>query len=370
MKVVIAIAIMLLQASAALAHSQSYGYLAIDDTSSNLTGRLELALRDLDQLVPMDTDGNGQITWGEIRKAETAIATQALGSISLSRAAPCTLTPAPTMIDQHGGEPYLVMPFAVNCPDANGALTITYNAMFDRDAQHRGLVAVTTADGPQSFVTSPETRSIRLASPSFSGMGRFTTFVTHGMHHLWMGYDHMLFLITMLLSTVLQARGASLWRNLTEAAKVVTAFTLSHSVTLALAALGLVSLPSALTESLIAVTIALAALNNIWPVVTQRVWLLALGFGLVHGLGFANVLGDLGLETSNLVLSLLGFNLGVELAQLAVVAIALPLLLLILREQPNSSWRRATMPAANLLIFAMGAAWFSDRALGTALLPL
>ena len=112
------------------------------------------------------------------------------------------------------------------------------------------------------------------------------------------------------------------------AVKVVTAFTVSHSLTLSLAAFGILRIPSALTESLIAATITLAAINNIFPVVTKKLWLVALGFGLIHGVGFANVLADLELPRQNLLTALLAFNLGVEFGQLAIVVVVLPLLML------------------------------------------
>jgi HupE / UreJ protein len=150
-----------------------------------------------------------------------------------------------------------------------------------------------------------------------------------------------------------------------EATKVVTAFTLSHSLTLALAATGLVTIPVPLTESLIAVTIALAALNNLWPVVRQRIWLLALGFGLIHGLGFANVLSDLGLPTNGLLQALLAFNLGVEAGQLALVLVVLPILYLLTRSKLSAN----IVPLANVAIVIFGVAWFSDRAFGTTLMP-
>ena len=105
---------------------------------------------------------------------------------------------------------------------------------------------------------------------------------------------------------------------------VVTAFTLAHSITLTLAALRLVELPSRLVESAIAASVVLAAVNNLVPVVERRRWMVAFAFGLIHGFGFASVLAELGLPQETLVLSLLGFNLGVELGQLAIVAVFLP----------------------------------------------
>ena len=107
--------------------------------------------------------------------------------------------------------------------------------------------------------------------------------------------------------------------------KVVTAFTVAHSITLSLAALGVISLPSRLVESAIAASVVLAALNNVCPVVYGGRWIIAFCFGLIHGFGFASVLTDLGLPQDSLLLALVAFNLGVELGQLAIVAVFLPI---------------------------------------------
>ena len=148
-------------------------------------------------------------------------------------------------------------------------------------------------------------------------------------------------------------------------AKVVTAFTLAHSLTLTLASLGLIALPSRLVESAVAVSVVAAALNNIWPVVDRRLWLFAFGFGLVHGLGFASVLLDLGLPRHAMLVPLLAFNLGVELGQLAIVAVFLPLAFL-LRE--TSIYPRFVLQGGSTAIAAIAALWLVERALDMSIL--
>jgi HupE / UreJ protein len=348
------------------AHSQSYGYLSLNEEGAKLTGRLEVAIRDLDRMLALDANGDGTITWGDVRLNEATIASQALVRITIVRGADqCSLGGGETLIDSHGGENYLVIPFEAACPSTIGPLIITYQLLFDIDAQHRGLVSVTTEGEQQSFVVSPAQAPLTITARKVSIFERTLTFTKHGMHHLWSGYDHMLFLITLLLGTVMLTGARGLGHRLIESVKVVTAFTLSHSITLGFAAAGVVRLPVALTESLIAMTIALAALNNIWPVVKHRIWLVALFFGLIHGLGFANVLTDLGMRRADLVLSLFAFNLGVELAQIAVVIIVLPVLFLIAR----GSSHRGALIAANAVITAIGVAWFFDRMAGTQMMP-
>ena len=141
-------------------------------------------------------------------------------------------------------------------------------------------------------------------------------------------------------------------------AKVVTAFTLAHSLTLSAAALGVVELPSRFVESAIAASIIVAALNNVWPLVTARLWMLAFGFGLIHGFGFASVLADLGLPKTGLAVALLGFNLGVEIGQLAIVAALLPVIYA-LKAWPQ--YRRIAMPLGSLAMAALAGVWLLER---------
>jgi hypothetical protein len=142
--------------------------------------------------------------------------------------------------------------------------------------------------------------------------------------------------------------------------KVVTAFTVAHSITLSLAALGMVALPARLVESAIAASVAIAALNNAYPIFRDRSWLVGFAFGLLHGFGFASVLADLSLPSSSLSVALLGFNVGVESGQLVIVAAFLPLAYLLRR-----SWmyQRFTLIAASAAIALLAAVWFVERAL-------
>jgi hypothetical protein len=138
----------------------------------------------------------------------------------------------------------------------------------------------------------------------------------------------------------------------------VTSFTAAHSITLSLAALGLVSLPSRLVESAIALSVVLAAANNIWPVVAHKRWLVAFGFGLIHGFGFASVLAELGLPADALVLSLLGFNAGVEIGQMAIVAVFLPLAFLLRRTR---FYLRGVFLVGSWLIMLVALVWLAER---------
>ena len=198
------------------------------------------------------------------------------------------------------------------------------------------------------FAFTPETRETRLTLGGGGELGAWS-FVRLGIEHILVGYDHLLFLFGLLL------RGGG-WVAL---AKIITAFTLAHSVTLALAVLDVVRLPDRLVEAVIALSIACVAAENLVrrPLVARR-WVLGFCFGLVHGFGFSSVLRELGLPAQGLLVSLLGFNLGVELGQAMVVAVALPVLALIrhTRWEPRMVW------SSSVAILLVGVVLFVERA--------
>jgi len=175
----------------------------------------------------------------------------------------------------------------------------------------------------------------------------FKDFFSLGIEHIWSGYDHLLFLLALLLP------GGALLRL----AGIVTAFTLAHSVTLALAALDIVRLPSAPVEILIAATIIWAASLSLRAAAADTRWRMTFVLGLVHGFGFAGILGQAGLSADNLVVPLLGFNAGVEVGQLVVVAIAIPAITLLGRSAHAATLKRGLA----WLIVAAGVFWVAER---------
>jgi hypothetical protein len=155
--------------------------------------------------------------------------------------------------------------------------------------------------------------------------------------------------------------------SLAEVVRVVTAFTVAHSLTLGLGAFGVLRVPARVSESAIALSVVVASLNNVWPVVKQRRWVVAFAFGLIHGLGFANVLSDLGLPVRVLARALVGFNLGVEAGQLAIVAMFLPVAYF-MRE--TLFYRRYVVTAGSVSTALLGSLWLVERALNLRFLPI
>ncbi len=149
--------------------------------------------------------------------------------------------------------------------------------------------------------------------------------------------------------------------------KIVTAFTVAHSTTLSLATLQVVSLPARISESAIAMSVVLAALNNLFPIVRDKRWVVAFGFGLIHGFGFASVLTDLGLPRGVLAVALVGFNLGVEVGQIAIVGVFLPLAYLLRRTR---LYRDFVLVGGSSAIVVVAALWFVERAFDLKFLPV
>ncbi|WP_404546398.1 HupE/UreJ family protein [Dyella jejuensis] len=360
-------------------------------------GQWDIALRDLDFAIGLDTRHDGAITWGEVQAHRSAIENYALSRLTIKGdGLTCTMQPTGQMIDDHTDGAYDVILFDAVC-DKNipSKLTVVYQLMYDLDPYHRGIVTIHAGDKIAGAVLGPSNpvASLNLREPD--RWGEFKSFVTDGIWHIWTGIDHILFLLSLLLPAVLirrrvppaneswrkgtvmsEATGVVMaaltqrpqyrweaatrfWPPCLDVIKVVSAFSLSHSITLSLAVLGIVHLPSRLVESGIALSVMVAALNNIYPVVHKRVWLIAFAFGFIHGLGFASALAGLQLPAGAMAASLGGFSVGVEIGQEAIVLAFLPLAYLMRKTR---FYQVVLFRWGSLLIIAMATGWFVQRA--------
>ena len=363
----VAIAIMLLAglAPTAQAHKPSDSYLSLRVAGSEVSGQWDIALRDLDFALGLDADGNGEITWGEVRVKHTEIAAYALARLAVQGDdAPCTVESGAQLIDEHTDGAYTVLPLTIRCATPPARLRVTYSLLADLDPQHRGLLKLQALGQTRTAVLGPQAPEQRFELEGVNRWSQFVDYAREGVWHIWIGFDHVLFLLSLLLPAVLLRRATN-WQAVesfraafVDVFKIVTAFTLAHSITLTLATLGVVALPSRWVEATIAASVVLAALNNVWPVFHGRRWVMAFAFGLIHGFGFASVLADLGLPRDALALALVGFNLGVEVGQLAIVAVFLPLAFLMRR---TAAYRRGVMVGGSLLIAALAGIWLIER---------
>lgn len=383
------------------AHKESDAYLTLRTDQSHshvLHGQWDIALRDLDFAIDINTRHDGAITWGDVQAHRTAIEDYALSRLTIKGdGLTCTMRPTGQMIDEHTDGAYDVIVFDALC-DKNipSKLTVVYQLMYDLDPYHRGIVTIHAGDKIAGAVLGPGNPVASLDVRDPDRWGEFKSFVTDGIWHIWTGIDHMLFLLSLLLPAVLIRRRAApadegwkkhaivaettgvlmsamtrrpryrwepatrFWPPCLDVIKVVSAFSLSHSITLSLAVLGIVHLPSRLVESGIALSVMIAALNNIYPLVNKRVWLIAFAFGFIHGLGFASALAGLQLPAGAMAASLGGFSVGVEIGQEAIVLAFLPLAYLL-----RKTWfyQVVMFRWGSLLIIALASGWLVQRAL-------
>ena len=365
MRRILFLAIFLVSLPAA-AHKPSDSYLTLRVEDSKVDVQWDIALRDLEYAVGIDTNGDGAITWEELRARHDAISAYALARLAITAdGATCSSSAVEHLVDRHSDGSYAVLRFAALCPKKPQAVEARYALFFDLDPLHRGLARLEERGASRSLIFSPERPTQPLAVAGSSPLRQIVEFSREGVFHIWTGFDHVLFLLSLLLPAVLR-REAARWvpvpgfrQALCKTFVIVTAFTLAHSLTLTLATLERVALPSRWVESAIAASVIAAALNNVYPVLERRLWMVAFLFGLIHGFGFASVLRDLGLPREGLVLALASFNLGVEAGQLAIVAALMPLAFAL-----RQTWlyRRLTLCAGSLLIVAVACVWLFERA--------
>ncbi|KGQ20569.1 Apolipoprotein N-acyltransferase [Lysobacter dokdonensis DS-58] len=357
---------LLLVCATASAHTLSVSHVDLVEAPNNaLDVEVDLSLRDIALTLPLDRDRDEQVTWGELQAVEAPLRAMVESGLSIRRGGqPCELTPTGMGTRAYDEGTHAALRFRAACANG-GRVDVGYGLMFDRDPQHRALVTLRAGAQSTTAIARADARDVALAvNGDNDGGATLLQFVREGIHHILIGYDHLAFLVSLLLTSALIRTGGT-WSAApnpravaTRALGIVTAFTLAHSVTLSLAALGWVVPASRIVESAIAASVVLAALNNVFPVVERRAWIIGFAFGLVHGFGFAGALAELGLSKNARLLSLVGFNLGVELGQLLVVAVALTVLLAI---RYRAWYARRAMPAASLAIAGCATVWMVQR---------
>ena len=330
----------LLLPCAALAHQTSVSYSELEVRGREVRGTLRFALPDLRAQVEVDP----------ARLPAAALQRLLLDSFVLKEAGqPCPLQPGMTAASD--GADGVALHASWLCPAEIEVLSVRVGFLESFPAGHAHLARVTFGPGEISQ------RVAQLEDPGFEARRtrgaaqEFRRFLLLGIQHIFTGYDHIAFLIGLLL----------LGGSVRELVKIVTAFTVAHSITLALAALSLLTPPVRVVEPLIALSIVYIGVENLWALRRQRAlqalrhrWMVTFAFGLVHGFGFAAVLRELDLPRTVLATGLVSFNLGVELGQLCIVLAALPLLNR-LRQAPRFAL------AASACISALGALWLLQR---------
>ena len=242
-------------------------------------------------------------------------------------------------------------------------LTITSNLFFDIDDKHVQFIKLAPPQNPRQVlkedILTLGKQVFHIADVKTGGsvlMQRAYRFFILGIEHILTGYDHILFILSAILVAV----------RFIETLKMVTSFTVAHSITLILAFLGIVSLPSRIVEPLIALTIAYVAFENVFMKNFRRRWMITSVFGLVHGLGFVGVLKEITVSRQELLTSLFSFNIGIEAGQLLIVGTCV----LFLYYIRNRSWRPILIRWLSICIGILGLVWFFERALAVDLIRI
>lgn len=332
----------LVAAAPAAAHQQGIGYSEIVIARGEVRFDLVLSVHDL----AADVDGDGVTTDAEVRSRYPRLGRRFASALAVEAGG----TACPLTLRDSTVEPNELVRFRLTgpCPEATPVrVVVRLPALTAVDG--RNLATIRVGDVLVEHVFTPADQEVVVGEASGGFWAAFRRFFALGVEHIATGYDHILFLLALLV----------VGGGLRSLVAVVTAFTVAHSVTLSLAVLDVVELPPRLVESAIALSIAWVALENLLLDRTRGRWRITFAFGLMHGFGFASILREMHLPRQGLIASLLAFNLGVEAGQLAVVLMTLPLIAAIER----SAHRRSVIAVISAAILVMALWWFGERAL-------
>jgi len=345
----------------AFAHNPDTSYAQVKLTDSQVSVRLTYDLFTLGKIVRVDADGDGRITREELSRATPAIEKFLRAHVQLELNGtkvglgklgelgwPPDKGDVIEAADWHTADGLVHFPFIKDVIETPQTAALEFDFFDDLGPQHTVLGTFACQGRPLevSFTqTEPDYLFDTGMVPSLGS--RLLSFLELGVKHIFLGYDHLCFLLALIV--------VSRFRELL---KIVTAFTLAHTLTLILTATQIVTLPMRLVEAGIALTIIYVALENLWIKSANKRWRLAFCFGLVHGFGFANLLQQLGLPPSGLIRPLVSFNVGVEIAQLGIVLALLPFFVW-LGQWPHGA---KVKNAISFAIFLLGLGWFSTRA--------
>jgi HupE / UreJ protein len=349
----------------AFAHAASTSFLVVqlreDDAPAEV--RWDMSLQDLAWSVFIDADYDGAVTWQEVQNAKSAIGSAVLAQISIERGgSPCELSVRDFALAVRSEQNFLSVVMQAACPRA-GRVSVGGPLFMSGDASQRVLLNAVGGEQPLTGVISA-VDPVWMEPAQVSAWSSFVRFIGEGVWHVLIGYDHIAFVLLLLLPSVMRPvegkwQGADGLRQVSrDLVFIITAFTIAHSITLALAVTGTVQLPTQPIEIAIAASIAVAGGLNLMPKFSKLRLPLAFGFGFVHGFGFANALSEIDAEGSSLLPLLAGFNIGVELAQLGIVAVVLPM---IYAMRTTRWYANGVLPLGSCALGMAGVVWLLQR---------
>ena len=363
-------------ASGALAHQTGNSYLYLQQADGQLKIDLDFYVRDLGNLLQKPGAEPEPAPPPEKIQALQAEITQLIDkslNIEVDEQT-LSLSFVRQTVVLHNDGLYVRQQFTAPAIDPKARFVVVrYGFFTQNDKLGRAFFRLAVNGDEISSVFDQATSTQRFAMGETKRSSTILLFTQEGAKHIWEGPDHLLFLVTLLLpglllwgqkSSTINESSASVGNHRAAwvfALKVITAFTVAHSITLAMASLGLISLPDKLIESVIALSIMISAGLNLQHRLQINHWLLAFSFGLIHGMGFANGLKELGLSASYFIETLIAFNVGVELGQLSVVLlVAVPLVWLV----RSDTGRQRVMRWGSIAVLLISTVWFIERLTG------
>jgi len=339
-------------AQGGLAHETTRSYVTVARDGAEVTAEVRIAFRDIEVAVWIDEDLDGQITWGEATRRIDAVSDYVTDALTFDAGGRCQMARSGFGPSMNGGTAYLDLTFRGQCPDPQAALRATSRLFAEFDPDHR-LFLTANLGGATTTTLLGAAASTAVLSADSGGVARiFASYLREGVRHLLKGADHLVFLLLLVLPAVaarVRPRRAGL-----AVLAAVTGFTVAHALTLTAAAISILRPPSVMIEVLIAISIVITAIDNLRPFIPAPRAAVAAGFGLIHGFGFATALGALPLSGFSFAAALLGFNLGIETAQIAVVAVVLPAIYVL---RPG----RAFLRIGSLGAMGAGLYWVAER---------
>lgn len=314
----------MVMATVAQAHETTRSYVRLDRDGAAVDLRMRVAFRDIEVAVWIDEDLDGAITWAEVQRRISAITDYLSAGFSLEAGGACALTRVATDVSQGGGIDYLDVSFTGTCPDASQPLIARSRLFTEIDRDHRMFFSAMAEGGRTTTLLTAASPAVTLNAASGGYLRSLVSYFRNGVAHLLGGPDHLAFLLVLILPAVCTSgnRRSAVMGVVT----AITGFTLAHALTLTAVMTNLLRPPPALIEAMIAVTIILTAIDNIRPFVPAPRAAMAAAFGIIHGCGFASALGSLDLDGLSFLVALVGFNLGIEAAQVGLVMMVMPAL--------------------------------------------
>lgn len=355
---------------------ENYIFLAFS-REGEIDGRFEFHMDDLDGKLGLDFgDADPAVVRARLEETAPVVHAYILERFSMSadgRPVAIEFTRRGLMKE---GAHFAQYHFRASVAPLPDVLSFRHEMMFEGDRLHRGLLVLSynpvtdTHYGEEKaaivFSRSQSEQSLDLREP-IPDLLRPRDFVWQGILHIWIGIDHILFLIVLMLPAVLRRKddrwepAESFGKAMLQVVKIVTVFTVAHTITLALSALDFISLPGRFVESIIAASIIMVAANNIFPKFKEGAALVIFFFGLFHGMGFASVMGEIPFRMENLVKVLIAFNAGVEIGQLAIVVTAFGVLFAL---RKLTLYQPVVLRLGSAAAAVVAAFWFLQRALG------